>query len=541
MFHVSSVRSLLAVSSILSLAYLAGCGGPALASPADGGKPWRQLSSSHFVLRTDAAPERAQQTLNDLEQTFTIFQSVAFPREPELASVVEVTLFSELRHLELLGHGKTAGVYRRALRTLDENTPHMVLAGWYDEFARELVQHELAHHFVAFYYPAAPTWLNEGLAEYFETATLQDGHVVLGEYNRNYTFAANPWTITNVGEQWRIIIPFDAAVPLPELLAAPSAEFYSSDRDSDHGFKEDLRHYASAWALVQTLRSPSYRRAFDEYLARLYTAEEDPESAWATAFAPAGLPRLNADYQRFIREHVSYVERYPLPRERAPRFAERELPADEVHLIWANVRDTDTAEGARAARRDIERALELQPDNPAAHRALGDWELRHGSLELARRAYDRAVAQAGLTAENAQALLRLALHRPIKDATAVARLADALRTQAKTASQYGLIAEYYEALGKTNQALFFANKSIRRDTSCWWCYDTAARIHAARQRWALAAAAENVAVNLLPHGVVDLDLTRRLRSYQQQARSRRRPADTPSAAAPLDHEGVPQR
>ena len=56
----------------------------------------------------------------------------------------------------------------------------IVLGGELDPSGRKLIGFELAHRFVDFYYPSAPVWMREGLAQYYSTITVNPDAISIG-------------------------------------------------------------------------------------------------------------------------------------------------------------------------------------------------------------------------------------------------------------------------------------------------------------------------------------------------------------------------
>jgi len=59
------------------------------ACPAKGGPAWRELTSEHFVLRTDLQQEAAQMVLRHLEDARAAMLAVVWPRAPELRGRID--------------------------------------------------------------------------------------------------------------------------------------------------------------------------------------------------------------------------------------------------------------------------------------------------------------------------------------------------------------------------------------------------------------------------------------------------------------------
>lgn len=93
--------------------------------------------------------------------------------------------------------------------------------------SRQVAVHEMAHRLLEDALPHLPSWFNEGLASFLETAFIRDGSVWYGQPSADVvsTLATKP------------------ILPLRELLTT---------KVSDHGRSND-RYYATAWLVLNYL------------------------------------------------------------------------------------------------------------------------------------------------------------------------------------------------------------------------------------------------------------------------------------------------
>ena len=147
----------LALSSLACSAALA----PPLTPPEAGGPPWTEISSAHFVLRTDLAASEARAMVAEFEQIYATFEDVAFPFEDKPKERTSLLIFRDEVEYNEIAPRSTGGFYLRRSDDGDESLPAVVLFGDLTNLTRLRFQHELTHRFVHFYYPSAPSWLNE--------------------------------------------------------------------------------------------------------------------------------------------------------------------------------------------------------------------------------------------------------------------------------------------------------------------------------------------------------------------------------------------
>jgi hypothetical protein len=146
--------------------------------------------------------------------------------------------------------------------------------------ARATALHELSHLTTAWHLGPTPAWLNEGLAEYFET--LRSGPPV--------AFLRSP------GHLERLLR--DGPVPLETLLTLPRRDFASEDTQ---------RRYASAWALIAFLQDHrAGREVLRQVLRDAWALRCEPRSR--TSFEglrayPGGLEGLETSMNSWIGRH----------------------------------------------------------------------------------------------------------------------------------------------------------------------------------------------------------------------------------------------
>src|SRR5262249_14864521 len=143
---------------------------------------WVQVSSDTYIVKSSAGEEKAKQVLKELEAFHQLLGTFAF-RNTELPELpIEVLLIGDegtMKELEPEYNGRklsVAGYYQRGEDRDFIVLSSRVLSGTLTSIA----YHELSHYFLARSLLNRPTWLNEGLAEYFSTAEIHDDEVALG-------------------------------------------------------------------------------------------------------------------------------------------------------------------------------------------------------------------------------------------------------------------------------------------------------------------------------------------------------------------------
>lgn len=153
--------------------------------------------------------------------------------------------------------------------------------------------HEAFHAYLSnFVYPPSegefPRWLNEGLAQIFETAVVEVGELRLGHADSDRLTAV------------RLALAKDSFPPVSDLLKAGPREFlvaHASERP------ESDRAYLASWALAFHLtfdRRLLGTPALDEYARALHRGT-DPLVAFA-GLVGQPLPRFEKDFQDYLKK-----------------------------------------------------------------------------------------------------------------------------------------------------------------------------------------------------------------------------------------------
>src|SRR3989454_9164664 len=144
---------------------------------------WIQVSSDTYIVKSSAGEERAKRVLKELEGFHQLVGTTLVFRNTELPELpIEVLLIGDeetMKELEPEYNGRkvpVAGYYQAG-----QDRDFIVLSGRvFPETLTSVVYHELTHYFLARGLASRPTWLNEGLAEYFSTAEIRDDEISLG-------------------------------------------------------------------------------------------------------------------------------------------------------------------------------------------------------------------------------------------------------------------------------------------------------------------------------------------------------------------------
>src|SRR5439155_10469455 len=178
---------------------------------------------------------------HQLVGTTLVFRNTELPELP-----IEVLLIGDeqtMKELEPEYNGRkvaVAGYYQGG-----PDRDFIVLSGRvFPETLTSVVYHELTHYFIARGLRSRPTWLNEGLAEYFSTAEIRDDEISLG-------------AISNDRLQ---LLKTSPMLSLKDFFAVDSSSSYYNESSKASVY------YAQAWAFMHYMMHGEHAAHFRQYL-----------------------------------------------------------------------------------------------------------------------------------------------------------------------------------------------------------------------------------------------------------------------------------
>jgi tetratricopeptide (TPR) repeat protein len=304
---VSGLPTRLAWAALAAAA--AGCAAlsPSLRCPEEGGPPWREVATDHFLVWTDLESADARALALQLEWIRGAVVAAAWQAPVEPESPMGVVALRSERELRLFTRGDVQGWV-----IPDTNQPRLVLRAAGGEVRPEGVAREVALQLADFAWLRQPRWLRAGLAAYVESLKpLAGGATVLVGLEPDW-----------VGRAGRAGV---------EALLAWDA------RDTRRSGDDFRALNASAWELVHFLVDER-GRAFTGFQGRL-GAGWPPERAWRESFPGydpqgGGLGRLRRDLEEWVGRGKLAKRAVPVaPRAGEP--VERSMRPAEVHALWA--------------------------------------------------------------------------------------------------------------------------------------------------------------------------------------------------------------
>ena len=412
--------------------------------------------SRHFIVHSDLDELDLMDVTQEFEQSYRALKSCVYPGGDDPPGVSHVVLLEHWSEYEAIRPEGSAAYYSTQ-RSPFETTPKIVLPARKRDRMLEVFQHELVHRFVRHYFPAAPRWLHEGLAQVMSTAAIEDQGVVVGREIARMHWDGARWTVYGMS------LP-DLGPDLTELVAMNSAIFK----------QEAVHAYPGSWAFVHTLMlgEPEYGSAFGGYLGELRSGVLDERQAFARHFAPPLLARIEKSYRERMATENLPMQVYPLTGALETEVETRPVGLAEAFSLWGRLR-MDTPEGRIQAIQDAERAIASEPSSPEGYVLRATLRMRVGGVSDALKDIRHALKLRPDEQRLLRALTTLLLVK--REASAeLDALAIRLRAHAATADDFNVLARYELFKGRPAVALELATRAAHEDEGCGACLETAA-------------------------------------------------------------------
>lgn len=484
---------------------------------------WSEASGPRVRVRADFEPEEVAKVAGEIEQMMDLLEAVAFPFEERPNTRVEVVIFTHEDDYEASADRRYTGGHFLDLHYggLDMPPTIFVRGGW-DQARRRTLRHELVHRYVAFYYPQAPLWLNEGLATLYSTLAVEDGQAIIGR---------------------RIPAVSKGRVrPLRELLSMSRPEFYVEDDSLPPLDRMIARaaNYLGAWMVVHylTCRDGPWRATLQAYLEGLTRGEREAD-VYARTFGRADLEALESGmlehfaFRDLMLLHTAYTPAPP------PPVALRPLRRAEVDTLFAWYRTISDEANEPASLALLQRSIEAEPTYAEAYYWRGLIARDRGQPQAALVDLEAALRLEPRSPAYATALVDLALAaddpRPVDERTrSLELLVPALAKVARSAFSLLTVSRALATQGKTGAAHGFAMRATQADVGCAACWHQRAELS-----WTLGKADDALAsIELAAQQAWSREYAARLRARQAELRlaARDAPPAPPAKAAPSEPE-----
>lgn len=229
--------------------------------PGQGGPAWRELTSEHFVLWTDASSARGLELMRSLEDRYQILAR-GMNRAEQRGRILAI-VFRSAEELQFFLPPNLAAFAWSQDNPTDQ--PGVVMSA---ETWGSIINHELAHGISYALLENQPRWLAEALACYFEMARVDP---VTQEVTIGLPY---PYRMGFLRDR----VPLSTrALFACKSLGCSTPKFY-----------------AWSWALFAFLLDQHFDR-FAAYLHNLRALGGDHDRAWQAAFAGVSLDALDQD------------------------------------------------------------------------------------------------------------------------------------------------------------------------------------------------------------------------------------------------------
>jgi TPR repeat protein len=366
------------ITAVLLL--LAGLSGPSALAATEA---WVEVKSPAFTVASDGTEKEARRVALQFERVRAFIKEVwpwANVDSARPVTILAVRNESGLKRLlpaywDAKGGVHPAGLFAKApdrswvaLR-MDVARFREADAMWDNPYL--VVFHEYVHLVLHLNFDALPLWLDEGLAEFWGNAIIED--------DRIYEGLPVPYHILTLRER--------APMRLSTLMAVRhgSPEYSENNRATIF--------YAQSWALVHYLAvgSDGRRGQLNQFVTLLKNGKGQDEAARQAFGDPSALDRELQEYVR--RRAFRYRRRMTSLQLAGETWPGRTLPAAESLALQAGFHGALGRAGE--ARRLAGEAIALEPKTTAAYEALGLLALRENQKQEAREMLAKAVALAG--------------------------------------------------------------------------------------------------------------------------------------------------
>ncbi len=412
---------------------------------------WREWYSDHLTLDSDVDTATATTLLSDFERSVEAFDALFLSDVARPRTRLRVVLFARLRDYWALGPRHTPGLC--ATEEADGESNATIFMPTRDDYRATVVafQHELTHRHVNASMPQAPGWLDEGLAELWQSLRPGDHDTRLG------------YLPPALGDRDvdKLMRPDDRSFHWLDLrqgndgLAGAFVEFlWLEQHDASLRYLHALAGgTANATAWQQSFPQP-VTAAFEAWYRAVKRGDATverytflpPEPRPPSSVRPLGMAELLRLFAalELQRDYASSLTRAATWAMASVLFA----PFDAEAWYWAGVYASKSPDGNGAADAAYATALALQPDHVRA---------------LAALTMDR---------------LRLRAH--VDDFSEVEPLIARIPPRTSLSNVLWPLAVYAHARGHDDEAFGYMRRALQTDPGCTACRLWLASLHTVR-------------------------------------------------------------
>ena len=441
-------------------------------------KPWIEARSRRFTVVTNGSERDARATLRQFEQIHAVFQAVAAgtPMDAGKPFTIIAARDEETMKRLLPAFWERKGGMRPGGVFFDDPTQVFVVVrvdeGPTEAWSHSIVFHEYVHFLVERQVDFLPLWLNEGMAEFYASCSVENDRVIVGR--------AAPWNLQ--------LLQQTAPLPIETLLAVDATSPLYNEQSRSSIF------YGQSWAIVHYLMHGSRGAQRPRLAAYVDLVGKGVDSVEAARQAFGDLKAFERQIESYVRSFQFFMMPIPTPnvpaektfetRPLAPaetlalqamlhavtrRKAEARSEADEavrldpqMGLGWqALARVNSDDEKMEDAQRAAAEAVRADPRSAVAHHLLGSIAWRRGDTETAEKELARAVEinDALTVGQVMLAVLRNGLGRP--NDQVIPHLRRALELEPGNAHYQVMLSGVLRDRGDTANARRLADRALR--------------------------------------------------------------------------------
>lgn len=423
---------------------------------------------------TDLDAEEGRSIALQLERDLDALSQAAFESARPVVDETDVVVFANRDEYHQFAHRSTDGVfYRRS--PLDLEAPNTVVTyGGVNLGTRTRLLHELTHDLFERNFGPAPTWLNEGRAEYYSTVQIVGDRLELGRSLPDMTLTdENSPFVGQFDGKEMVAIPISSVVPPSQLLTMGSADFYRFSDNLEPDLEEELTRtgrYLGAWAFVHLLldgQNP-YSQRYQVFLREV--SESTVEQAWARAFAGVEMSELDGYFRQYLTNGKLALFTLPYTPHVVSDVALRPLTEGEVHLLWAQLYAARL--GGRDAKVAVDEVQQALNAASAADHELSEAHHLRGLLAMFQERWDAAETAISVAERQdpesprflfSQLRVQFAKRNGVMqpaDVLALMPRFERLGRTAQSAPQLIIAAHYQQARGDSQAALGLAKRAV---------------------------------------------------------------------------------
>jgi len=349
-------------------------------SPASA-QTWREIQSPHFQVVTDGSEKDGRDVAKEFEQMRTVFAGrynhltletgapllIVAVREPGLHTLAPV--FWKQRD-KIAGEFFQGWERKYALVRLDS----------FGDLNQAVVFHEYTHSIFHANVHWLPTWLDEGLAEFYGYTRFQGDRTYIGAPTIRFQHLKD-----------------DTLIPVPQMLTATSSTFFKDPRLND-------LFYGESWAMVHDMifgKDMGNGAKLNSFMALLEKGTPQPQAFQQTFGDPQAFQQQLSDYLSTFAFKAAVLP--PLQGLDSKSFPARILSKAEADYDLGSI-DLG-AHDAAAARTLLQAAEAADPNLAGPHEELGFIAWRAGHDGEAREEWQKAIAADPSSYRSAFALL----------------------------------------------------------------------------------------------------------------------------------------